>query len=83
MNKSHHFDDFLFTTKCVHGTLGLWKVIIYQGLKGSDTMFALKDYITSEDVKNLRKNLGLTQKIICQSCWNIETDNRTMGKRKC
>ena len=25
-------------------------------------MFALKDYITSEDVKNLRKNLGLTQK---------------------
>ena len=25
-------------------------------------MFALKDYITSEDIKNLRKNLGLTQK---------------------
>ena len=46
-------------------------------------MFALKDYITSEDIKNLRKNLGLTQKEFASLVGTSKPYNRTMGKRKC
>ena len=43
-------------------------------------MFALKDYITSEDIKNLRKNLGLTQKEFASLVVTSAKTLRTISK---
>ena len=41
--------------------------------------FAVNEYVTSKEIKDVRKKLGLTQKEFAQLNWNFQAYSRNVG----
>lgn len=44
--------------------------------------FAVSDYVTSEEIKDVRKRLGLTQKEFGTVDWKFQTNSGALGEGK-